>query len=103
MKIIQKVKSWNNSTNLDCFGNGNPNDSDHIYPESLGGSNKKINKQKLSIISNAEKKNKTKGKIGSEWRFAILKQIKGDVVFGVMFIRNKNWPQNHWQEVTPIQ
>ena len=103
MKITKKVKSWNNDTNLDCFGNAKPDDVDHIYPASLGGTETKKNKQRLSIASNRQKKNKTKGKIDSSWRFAVIKQTKGDSVYGIMYIRKKEWPSDQWHEVIPVK
>lgn len=102
MKIIKKVKSWDDKNKEDCFGFIAPKTIDHIYPLSLDGSDAKINKQLLSLKANKIKANKTKGKIGGIWRFAILKNVKDDCVYGKMFIRQKDWPVDEWYEVMPV-
>ena len=104
MKIIKKVPSWDKRKNIDCFGYGNPHTIDHIYPIAKGGSNAKINKQSISLEANKQKADKTKGKIGSSWRFAILlkKEKEGNIICGQMYIRKKDWPTDEWYEVEPI-
>jgi len=102
MKIIKKVLSWDKKKNIDCFGYGNPHSIDHIYPLSLGGSNSNINRETISLESNQLKGDKTKGKIGDVWRFAVLKLVKDGDVYGKMFIRKKDWPVDEWYEVVPI-
>ena len=81
---------------------GKPDDIDHIYPKSSGGTDAKINMQRLSVSANKGKDNKTKGKIGDSWKFAIVKQTKGDTVFGVMYIRHNQWSENEWKKVIPV-
>ena len=93
------MKSWNSKENLDCFGNGSPTDLDHIWPLSKGGANNTINKQRISVISNRDKADKTKGKIG-DTRFSIVRTTdsKGNV-YGKMQIKNSN---NKWEWVKPV-
>ncbi len=100
MNITNKVKSWEN--NKDCFGYPKPKDTDHIYPKTHGGSNVKANLQTLSKFANKAKMDKTKGKINDKWRFAIMKQQGADgLVFGIMYIRKKEWKNDQWWEVIP--
>ena len=92
MNIVGKVKSWSKSKNKDCFKNGNPKDVDHIHPLSKGGSNISKNKQTLSRESNFLKGQKTKGKIGTNWRFFILKKTTSEgKIYGTMYIRREDW------------
>ena len=84
MKIIKHL-SLDKDTQLDCFGMGKSDDIDDIYPKRLGGTGAKVNIQILSVLANKEKNNKTKGKMGDSWKFAIAKQTKGDTVFGVIY------------------
>ena len=103
MNIVGKVKSWSKSKNKDCFKNGIPEDVDHIYPLSKGGSNILENKQILSKESNFLKGQKTKGKIGTNWRFSILQKTTSEgKIYGTMCIRHKDWEDDEWKEVIPV-
>lgn len=93
------MKSWNNRTNKDCFGNGNPSNIDHVWPISMGGANIKENKMRLSQISNASKSNKTKGKINGI-KFGVVRAITQDgKIYGRMQIRKKD---GLWEFIEPV-
>ena len=94
------MKSWNSKNNLDCFGNGNPTNLDHIWPLSKGGANNIINKQKISVISNEQKADKTKGKIDNI-RFSVVRATDSlGNVYGKMQIKNSN---DEWEWVEPVR
>ena len=104
MKIKDKKKSYDKKTSTDCFENKGPPEVDHVYPTSLDGSNIKENKILLTKKSNNEKADKTKGKIGENWRFAVVrKKNKDGKVYGTMHIRKKDSNPNEWTEILPTK
>ncbi len=100
---MQNIKGILKSTNdeKDIFNNPAPFNEDHIWPKSRSGTNAKINKLKLSKISNADKKDLTSGEVNG-FRFAIerattKKDKNGNqTIYGILYIEKKG----DWYKVT---
>lgn len=91
--IKGNLKSINGS--VDVFENNSPFNTDHVWPESKGGTNTDLNKLKLSQTTNDDKKDLTTGEING-FRFSVEKSItkKNDngeqSVYGTLYIKKEN-------------
>lgn len=87
------MKSYNKSTNIDCFGNKGSSTKDHIWPTANNGSLSTENIQLLTSTSNSEKGNSNSGTInGIKFAITAKSTTENRKVIGKMKIFiNKKW------------